>query len=190
MTPWVMRLLIANVAMHFVVWDLQGMPRFPSVIQALWLVPAQMLVRPWTMVTYMFLHGGLWHLLFNMIMLFFFGPRLEVRLGSRHFLGLYFFSGIVAAVASLLTPWVAVVGASGALFGILLAFARYWPTERIFVFGVLPIQARLFVIILTVMSLWAGIGGAIGGIAHFAHLGGFVGGWVYLVVLERRSPAG
>lgn len=183
MTPWVLRLLVANVAIFIVTMAV------PVLLHALLLVPALVLVRPWTVVSYMFLHANLWHLLFNMIGLFFFGPRLEVRLGSRHFLGLYFFSGIVAALASLLTPWAAIVGASGAVFGILLAFARYWPTERIFIWGVLPIQARWFVIILTVLSLWGGVGGTMGGVAHFAHLGGFLGGFLYLKWVERRSPA-
>lgn len=183
MTPWVQRLLIANVVMFF----LSGV--VPGLVRALILVPAAMLVRPWTVVTYMFLHGGLMHLLFNMLALYFFGPRLEARLGSRRFLQLYFVSGFVAALASLLTPFAAIVGASGAIFGVMLGYARYWPREPVYIYGVLPVPARWLVIGMTVLSLWGGFGGGRSGIAHFAHLGGFIGGLLYLWWMDRHSPA-
>lgn len=181
MTTWVKRLIIANVVMFvlttMVAPQLQGM---------LLLVPALIPMRPWTVITYMFLHAGIMHLAFNMIGLFFFGPRLEARLGSKHFLGLYFVSGAVAAVASLMTPFVPIVGASGGVFGVLLAFALYWPRERIYIWGILPIEARWLVIIMTAVSLYGGIAGG-GRLAHFAHLGGFLGGWLYLKLFERLS---
>lgn len=186
MTPWVRRLLIANVAMFVVSMA------SPVVANALVLVPAFIPMRPWTVVTYAFLHGGLWHLLFNMIGLYFFGPRLESRLGGNRFLGLYFVSAIVAALASLFTPYAAIVGASGAVFGVLVGFAMYWPHDRIYIWGVLPLEARWFIVILVAMSIWGGLGGGglgMGGIAHFAHLGGLAGGWGYLKLLERRSGA-
>jgi membrane associated rhomboid family serine protease len=137
----------------------------------------------------MFLHAGLMHLAFNMIALYFFGPRLEARLGGRRFLTLYTVSGLVAAITSLLTPNAAIVGASGAVYGIMLGFARYWPREQIYIWGVLPVTARWLVIAMTVLSLWGGLSGAGRGVAHFAHLGGFLGGLIYLVWFERRSPA-
>ncbi|MFW6079095.1 MAG: rhomboid family intramembrane serine protease, partial [Gemmatimonadota bacterium] len=143
-------------------------------------------VRPWTVVTYAFLHANLLHLLFNMIVLYFFGPRLEARLGGKHFLWLYFVSAIVAAVASLLPPQAPVVGASGAVFGVLLGFAMYWPHDRIYIWGVLPIEARWLIIILAGISVLGGLGIGFGGnIAHFAHLGGLVGGWAYLKLHDR-----
>lgn len=182
MTPWVTRLIIINVVM-FALATLR-----PALIPALMLVPAYVLLRPWTLVTYMFLHGSLWHLLFNLLGLFFFGPRLELELGSRKFLSLYFISGIMGAVLSFLTPFTAIVGASGALFGVFLGFASYWPRERIYVWGIFPIEARLLVIIMTVLSLFGGFGGG-GGIAHFAHLGGFAGGYLYIRWLERHTRA-
>jgi len=184
MTPWVTRLLVANV----VVFALQG-AMTPAIFNSLVLVPALLPVRPWTLITYQFLHGGLWHLAFNMLALFFFGPRLEARLGGGRFLGLYLASGIGGAVLSLLTPMSAIIGASGAVFGVLLAFARYYPRERIYIWGILPIESRILVIFLAVFSLWAGFGGAQAGVAHFAHLGGFVGGWIFLKFQERYSPA-
>jgi len=185
MTPWVRRLLFANVAVYLAM-AIGLIP--PRLVNELVLVPVLVPFRPWSILTYQFLHAGAMHLLFNMIGLFFFGPRLEVRLGSRHFLGLYLGSGIAGALLSVFTPNVAIVGASGAVFGILLGFARYWPQERIYIWGVLPVPARILVIVLAVMSIWLGIGGG-GNIAHFAHLGGFLGGWLYLTILERNSAA-
>ena len=129
------------------------------------------------------------HLLFNMLGLFFFGPRLEVRLGGRQFLTLYFLSGLGGALFSFLPPFAPVVGASGAVFGVFLGFARFWPNERVYIWGVLPVQARVLVFIMTALSLYGGLGGGRGGVAHFAHLGGFGAGYLYLKMLELRSPA-
>jgi membrane associated rhomboid family serine protease len=184
MTPWVTRLLFANAAMYLVSMA------FPQLWRGLVLVPVLIPIRPWTVITYMFLHAGLFHLFFNMLALYFFGPRVEERLGSSRFIMLYFAAGIMAAIVSLpFTPRTAIVGASGAVFGVLLAFARYWPRALIYIWGVLPIQARWLVIIMTALSLYGGLGGARGGIAHFAHLGGFLGGWLYMKWAEWRSPA-
>ncbi len=181
MTYWVRRLIVANVVVFVVTYAV------PELYRAWMFVPAWVLVRPWTVVTYMFLHAGFGHLFFNMIGLFFFGPRLEVRLGSRAFLQLYFLSGIGGAVLSFFfAPMAAVVGASGAVYGIMYGFARFWPTDDIYIWGVLPIQARFFVAGLATLSLYFGVVGAGGGIAHFAHLGGFVGGWAYLRWWSRR----
>ncbi|MEX1258449.1 MAG: rhomboid family intramembrane serine protease [Gemmatimonadota bacterium] len=193
MTPWVRRLLFTNVAVFVVApppFGLLGLLP-PAIIEATWLVPALVPLRPWTVLTYQFLHAGALHLLFNMIGLFFFGPHLEARIGSRHFLGLYLVSGVFGAILSVVTPSAAIVGASGAVFGVFLGFARYWPNERVYIWGILPVPARILVIGLAVMSIWGGmgVGGGGMGIAHFAHLGGFVGGWLYLVLLERNSPA-
>lgn len=182
MTPWVTRLIFANAVMFLVTKS------FPVVEWALVLVPGWMLVRPWTLVTYMFLHADLWHLLFNMLGLFFFGPRLEARLGGRRFLQLYFASGITGALLSLLTPSAAILGASGATFGVFLGYALYWPRERVYIWGVLPVEARVLVIVMTVLALYGGMTGG-GGIAHLAHLGGFLGGFLYLKWSERHTPA-
>ncbi len=183
MTPVVRQLLLANVVVYLLV------PRGSELFFNLWLYPPLMLTRPWTPFTYMFLHGGFMHLLFNMIALFFFGPRLEAMLGSRQFLGLYVVSGVMGAVLSLIPPYAPIVGASGAVFGVLLGFAMYWPRDQILIWGIVPVEARIFVIFLTLLSLVSGFGGAAGGIAHFAHLGGFLGGWLYLKVRKRTSAA-
>jgi membrane associated rhomboid family serine protease len=128
------------------------------------------------------------HILFNMIGLFFFGPRLEARLGGPRFLGLYFTSGLVGALLSLVTPHALIIGASGAIFGVLLGYARYWPHDKIYIWGVLPVEARVLVVAVVALSLWAGFRGG-SGVAHFAHLGGFLGAWVFLKIAERHSAA-
>ncbi len=179
MTPWVLRLIIANV----VVYVLRQLR--PAMVEVFAFTPMFAIVQPWSIITYMFLHGGLTHILFNMLGLFFFGPRLEEELGSKHFLGLYFCSGIVGALLSFVTPNVSIIGASGALYGVMLGFAYYWPHERIFIYGVIPVPARTMVAVMTGLSLLGGFGGG-DNIAHFAHLGGFVGGFLYLKLFVRR----
>ncbi len=195
MTPWVLRLLFANFAAFLLV------PRGGPLFANLLLVPAEVLSRPWTPVTYMFLHGDFWHILFNMIVLFFFGPRLESTLGGRKFLGLYFVSGLAAALFSGLTPHASVVGASGAIYGLMLAYAGFWPRDRIYIWGIIPIEARWMVIFLAVWAVFGTvplIASALGfsgvhvptdNIAHHAHLGGFVGGWLYMRWLGANTGA-
>jgi membrane associated rhomboid family serine protease len=182
-TPWVQRLLIANVVMFFL------QQAIPAVNGALILVPAAILVRPWTLVTYMFLHQGLMHILFNMLALYFFGPRVEQRIGSERFFVLYFISGITGGVLSyFFTPFAHILGASGAVYGLLLAYARFWPRDQIYIWGILPVEVRWLVIFYTALSLWGGFSGG-SGVAHFAHLGGFVGAYLYLLFIERHQGA-
>ena len=184
MTPWVKRLLLTNIAVFLAT----GFIVPGNLVNQLVLVPALLPIRPWTVITYQFLHAGFLHLLFNMVALYFFGPRLEARVGGKHFLLLYLLSGAGGAVLSLLTPQAFIVGASGAVFGVLLGFARYWPRERIYIYALIPIEARVLVIFMAILSLWSGISGG-GNIAHCAHLGGFMGGWMYLKLMEHNSPA-
>jgi len=174
-------LLFANVGVFFAQMTL------PGLTSALAFFPPLAFVRPWTIVTYMFLHGGLFHIAFNMLVLFFFGPRVEERLGSRRFLWLYFISGVSGALLSLvMTPGASIVGASAAIFGVMLAFAYFWPDAPILIWGIIPVPARILVIITTIFALWMGLGGARSGIAHFAHLGGYAGAFIYLKLIERR----
>lgn len=180
MTPWVLRLVIANVVMYFL------QQTVPGLTDALLLVPRESFHQPWTLITYMFLHGSITHILFNMIALYFFGSRVEDRLGSQRFFVLYFLSGIAGGLLSyLFTPNIPIIGASGAVFGVSLAYARFWPRDQILIWGIIPVEARWLVAISTAMALF-GIGG---GVAHFAHLGGFLGGYLYLLFLERSSGA-
>jgi membrane associated rhomboid family serine protease len=184
MTPWVTRLIIANVAMFFVQMTASRL------VDSLVFIPQLALIRPWTIITYMFLHGGIGHIFFNMLGLFFFGPRVEERLGSNRFFWMYMVSGIAGAVLSMFfAPRAAILGASGAVFGVMLAFAKFWPTDRIYIWGILPVEARVLVVITTLLALYSGFTGSRGGVADFAHLGGFVGAWLYLKWLDRSSGA-
>src|SRR5262245_15135140 len=108
LTPWVTRIIVATVVAYFTTMA------SPSLFGAMVLVPAFITTRPWTLVTYMFLHAGVGHLFFNMLSLFFFGPRLEARLAGNQFLFLYFISGITGGLLSyIFTPYSPIVGASG-----------------------------------------------------------------------------
>ncbi len=181
LTPWVRRLLVANVVVYLAQGAVGGLT------EALILVPAWVLFRPWTVITYMFLHAGFVHLLFNMIILFFFGPRLEGRIGSRSFLLLYMGSGLGAAVLSaLFTPTAAILGASGAVYGVMAAFATYWPREEIYIWGVLPVQARWLILLMAGAALFFGVTGTRSGVAHFAHLGGAAVGFLHLKIRDWR----
>jgi membrane associated rhomboid family serine protease len=182
MTPWVMRVIGATIAMFFLTEGSR------TLAAALVFDPSIALVRPWTFVTYMFLHGGFQHLFFNMLGLFFFGPPLERRLGGRRFLGLYFVGGVSGALFSLATQN-PIVGASAGVFAVSLGFARYWPNAIILIFGVIPVRAWLMVTIMTVLAVLGSQGIALGqsNVAHLAHLGGFVGGWVYLRLVEQKG---
>lgn len=180
MTPWVQRLLLANIAMFFV------QKTMPLLAEPLVFVPMAVLTHPWSIVTYMFLHGSLTHILFNMLALFFFGPRVEERLGSRRFITLYFVAGITGALLSFaFAPYVGVIGASAGVFGVMLAFAWFWPRDQIHIWGILPIEARWLVVITTILALWSGLGGSRGGVADFAHLGGYAGAFLYLRWIGR-----
>ena len=180
MTPVVRTLLIANLGVFLLQLALPGIER------AFMFVPRLAVIRPWTIISYMFLHGGLMHVGFNMLALFFFGPRVESRLGSRRFTILYFLSGVTGAIVSFFfSPNAPIIGASAGVFGVMMAFAYYWPNEPILIWGVLPVPARVMVIGTTILALWSGFGGVRSGVAHFAHLGGYAGAYLYLRWLER-----
>lgn len=177
LTPVVKRLLIANVA-AFALTLLVG---YGFAIDWFAFQPARILLRPWGVVTYMFVHGGLMHLALNMLVLFFFGPPLESRWGGREFLKYYAICGLGGVALSFLFLPAAVVGASAALYGIMLAFAMNWPNAPIYVWGIFPVQAKWLVLFFFVLSLLSAFDGSQGGgVAHLAHLGGLVTGFVYL----------
>ncbi len=192
MTPWVTRLLVTNVIVALVLQPgtllYALLTLFPPAVVGLDQVYIpEIPFRPWTIFTYMFLHAGMMHLIFNMIGLFFFGPRLEARLGAKGFLGLYFLSGLGGAAFSFAFSYGApVVGASAAVYGIIIGFAMYWPRELIYIYGVLPVQARWLATAVVAISLYSGISGSDGGTAHFAHLGGLAVGAGYLRLRDRR----
>jgi len=181
LTPVVKRLLLANTVVFLGTWVLG-----PQGHQFVWdwfaFQPRlELLSRPWVAITYMFLHADLWHLVLNMLILFFFGPPLEAKWGGREFLYFYLACGLGGAALSFVFQPVSMVGASGALLGIMVAFAMNWPNAPIYVWGIFPIQAKYLVGFFVVMDLigaQAGVEG--GGVAHFAHLGGALTGFLYL----------
>ncbi len=150
---------------------------------------------PWQLFTYMFMHGGLGHLFFNMLALWMFGMELENNWGSKQFLIYYLVCGLGAGIANLLvTPLLGqgapTVGASGAVFGILVAFGMLFPDRPIYLYFLLPIRAKYFVAIYMGLELFYGVTGTSDGIAHFAHLGGAAVGFVYMLGLTGLIPVG
>ena len=157
---------------------------------ALW--PPGELFRPWQLVSYAFLHGGLMHLFFNMLALWMFARELELMWGPRRF-ALFYFASVLAAGATQLVVMQAsdayypTIGASGGVFGVLLAFALYFPHQRItLLFPPIPMPAWLFVTLYGALELVLGVTGSYEGVAHFAHLGGMLGGALVLAWWRMR----
>jgi membrane associated rhomboid family serine protease len=146
---------------------------------------------PWQLITYAFLHGGLTHLLFNMLALVMFGGDVERVWGRNRFLTYYFTCVLSAGLTQLLAAWwtesfEATIGASGGVFGLLLAFAMMFPRRMILlIFPPIPMPAWLLVTVYGVIELFLGITGAQANVAHFAHLGGMLGG--YLLIRYGRA---
>jgi membrane associated rhomboid family serine protease len=183
LTPMVKRLLIANGVVFFASLVIGG----DVFVEWLAFHPDRLLTRPWGVLTYMFVHADFMHIAVNMLVLFFFGPPLEAAWGSREFLKFYVICGVGGVALSLLLQPAVVVGASGALFGVMLAFAMNWPEAPIYVWGIFPVKAKWLVAFLFVMTVFAAFGGPGGAVAHFAHLGGLVAGFVYLKMDWRTS---
>lgn len=184
MTKWVSAIIAANVA----VFLLQSQP---GMVENLMLLPSDVWQHPWTPFTYMFVHGGVGHIFWNMFGLYMFGPRLETLLGGRRFIALYLLSGLGGAALSFLPQYfnVPIIGASGAVFGVLTAYARVWPKDRILLYAVIPVQASWFIVGMVVYSIAGGLGYVGAGTAHFGHLGGIAVGWGYMAWLSRNSGA-
>jgi membrane associated rhomboid family serine protease len=189
MTPWVRRLLIANTALYLLVVFSRFVPGLGEALGYLALRPAVVLFTPWTLLTYAFLHASVLHLLGNMLVLYFFGPRLEDHWGSRGFIRFYGVAAVGGGLASVLlfalSPAGMIVGASGATLGLLLAFALYWPDQEVHVWGIFPLKMKWLVAIIGAMNLLMAVDGSGGGVAWLAHLGGMLAGFLFL-----RSPWG
>ena len=196
MTPAVKMLLWANVGIFLagaLIPPLGGL-----LIELFGLRPQAVLteLRIWQPVTYMFLHGGISHILFNMLVLWMFGVQLERLWGPSYFLRFYFVTGIGAGVATIVagllpfafsepTYLAVTIGASGAIYGLLMAFAIYYPNTPILLFFLFPVPAKYFVMIIGAIAFLSVPRGA--GVAHVAHLGGLVVGYLYL---KRGGGAG
>ena len=148
--------------------------------------------EPWQLVTYAFLHANLAHIFFNMLALYMFGAEVERLFGARFYAAYYFASVVSAALCHLAVtgllggPAYPTLGASGGVYGLLLAFGMYFPHRRVvLLFPPIPMRARTFVIAFAALELFFGITQTAAGVAHFAHLGGMLGGW--LVIQYRRG---
>ena len=193
-TRW---LLLANVA-FFLVESLSGSSGLVSYL-ALWPLGTAGAVsfEPWQIVTYSFLHASFLHLFFNMFALYMFGGELERLWGQRRYVQLYFASVVAAALSQLVFASVAgappypTVGASGGIFGLLLAYAMYFPHRTIvLLIPPIPMPAWLFVTLYGLLELYLGVTGTQEGVAHVAHLGGMLGAWILILYWRGRLPFG
>ena len=151
--------------------------------------------QPWQLLTYGFLHAGAWHLFVNMFAVYMFGGQLEQLWGPKRFLNLYLLSVIVAGVAQLVVAGIVsaqpypTIGASGGVFGLLLAYAMYFPNRTIvLLIPPIPMPAWLFVTLYGAFELYMGVTGTQAGVAHFAHLGGMAGAWLLIQYWRGRPP--
>jgi len=148
----------------------------------------------WSFVTYMFMHGSFAHIFFNMFGLFMFGVHVERQMGSLEFLLFYMLTGILAGIFSFIVYFltgnyaVALVGASGALYAVQLAYAVIFPTSVINIWGLIPIRAPLMVLGFTLLSLFFVFTGGGGNVAHLTHLAGFGFGWIYFLIRFGIDP--
>jgi membrane associated rhomboid family serine protease len=195
MPPITTILLLSNVAAYL----LQGL--FPGLEMPLALWPfgsaaatnGQVGFAPWQLVSYAFLHGSLFHLGFNMLALYMFGGAIERVFGERRYLVYYVVCVISAAITQLIFAAVSggiypTIGASGGVFGLLLAYAIYFPNNRVMLLiPPIPLPARVFVVLYAALELYLGVTGTQEGVAHFAHLGGMVGGYAMLRLWRGRA---
>ena len=173
--------------------DLQ-IPYTQVAVQFLGLVPAEVVrhLALWQLVTYMFLHISFWHLLLNMLGLWWFGVEVERLWGSRYFLWYYFFTGIGAALTSLVVALflpgqmhASTFGASGAIFGLLLAYGLLFPNRLIYLYFVIPVKAKYCVLAFFVITLGYLVTSSDTGVSHSAHLGGGIFGVVWFLFFGR-----
>lgn len=212
-TPMVKRLIIINSAIYVLMLLLRGLaPALANSIEVggalvpVWVMKGAI----WQLFTYSFLHAGLFHLLFNMLSLWMVGGQLEMDWGRRKFLEFYFYCVLGAAVTTILvglagrmliashpaplffimasllhTP---TVGASGGIFGLFIAYAKYYGDREFLLYFILPIKARIMVAILIFIALVGALGGSSNqAVANFAHLGGAFFGWIYVRFLPNRG---
>jgi rhomboid family protein len=187
MPPFTQALIIANVVIYLLEGVMgnalfQWFALWPGGGAGLAVLP---ILTPWQLVTYSFLHGGLMHVGFNMFALWMFGAEVERVWGPRRMAMAYFASVVSGAVAQLLVGGLfgagggPVIGASAGVFGILLAYALIFPNRTIvLLIPPIPMPARVFVLLYAVLELVLGVTGTQEGVAHFAHLGGLLGGWL------------
>ncbi len=185
--PVTQALILTNVILFFAPGMGMALP-----LDALALWPLGPNFMPWQVLTYAFLHGSLTHLLFNMFGLYMFGGDIERVWGSKRFLNYYLICVLSAAAAQLLVSFLMgsrypTVGASGGLFGLLIAFAMVYPNRMIMpLIPPIPMRAPVFVALYGGLELFLGVTGSQSGVAHFAHLGGLAGGYLFIKFWRGR----
>lgn len=183
-------LIVANCAVFFLSVS------FPALNDYLSLCPFSVLYKYhfWSFATYMFAHGSLMHLLSNMLGLFFFGLMVERALGSKEFLCLYFVCGVASGALSFLyflakhQYFVFLLGASGALYSVLFAYAVIYPRANVYILGLIPIPSPLLVIIYAAIEIFSQFGGVMSNVAHYTHLFGFLAAFLYFVLKLHINP--
>ncbi|TES94262.1 MAG: rhomboid family intramembrane serine protease [Candidatus Cloacimonadota bacterium] len=179
-------LIVANITVFLI------QLLFPRINSVLGLVPLLVIKKYfiWQLLTYMFLHGGFFHLFFNMFILWMFGSELESIWGKNEFLKYYFITGIGAGLIYVIAKHnsiIPTIGASGAIYGLLLAFGLTFPNRYIYLYFFLPVKAKFLVLILGTIEFFSAFGGSRDNIAHFAHLGGLLIGFLYLKFLKSKG---
>lgn len=193
LTPGIRILIIINAALFLLGWILPDFNRYMIVYGGL--VPKLFTHNffLWQALTYMFLHGGFGHVFFNMFALWMFGTELERQWGTKFFLKYYFLTGmgagILSAIVQPLSP-IPIIGASGAIYGLLLAFALMYPNRIVYFNFFIPIKVKYFVMIFAAIELITSIGGGgDDGVAHFTHLSGMIFGYLYLLWRDRKKKS-
>jgi membrane associated rhomboid family serine protease len=183
------------IGFNILIYALTNFLGFHDLVYYLSMIPGMVLKGwVWTFVTYMFVHGGLTHILFNMLALFIFGTQVERQMGSGEFLLFYFITGALAGVFSFAVYYfthsygVILLGASGAIFAVELAYAILFPDSIINLWGILPLRAPIMVLGFTALELFSSVFGLNQGVAHLTHLAGFGIAWLYFVIRFGINP--
>lgn len=183
-TPAVKGLIIANGSV-FVLQILDGLAGGGGFLRSFGLTPADVAQRffVWQLATYLFLHGGFFHIFFNMFVLWMFGGELERAWGPREFLKFYFVCGVGAGILSVIVnpgSVIPTIGASGAVYGVLLAYGVLFPDRIVYLYMIIPMPAKYFVMLIGGIAFLASLSSPGDGVAHIAHLGGMIFGYLYL----------
>lgn len=182
-------LIVANVAV-FALENLLGIE--PLLNRYFGLVPSAVVndFYIWQLFTYMFLHSGLWHILINMVVLWMFGSEIERYWGRKEFLGYFFITGIGSAILTTVfthTSTIPIVGASGAIYGVLLAYGMMFPNRTIYLYFLIPVKVKYFVMFIGGVAFFSSITNQGGSISHMTHLTGMLIGYIYMKSNVRIS---
>ena len=189
-------LVIANIVLYLVT---NILPQLMSIL-SLNVVYVVKIHAYWQFLTYMFVHGSISHIFFNMLSLFLFGTAVERSLGSKEFLLFYFLSGIFCGIVSFfvylmaaksgytIAYYIRLLGASGAIYSVMFAYAVIFPRNVVYLFGIVPVPAPLLILLFVVQEVFNQVFHSQSGVAHFTHLTGLLFAWLYFVIRMRINP--